>query len=73
MQIQQEPKGWSDAEVDQVIGHLETLVENTQAITENQDRLILLLVLLAMFVIAQFAWHAFGQFMPNAREISSDG
>ena len=64
-----EVKGWSDAEVDQLLAMVE--VTNEQLVIIADLLLVCRILLGALLFIkcAQFAWHFIGPFFPTTRQM----
>lgn len=64
-----EVKGWSDAEVDQLLAQMD--VSNDQLMQLLDLLLVCRILLVAILFIkcAQFAWHFIGPFFPTTRQM----
>jgi hypothetical protein len=60
---------WSDAEVDQALSHLETIEQKQHNIELLLSVHQSLLVAMLVIVVALFAWHAIGPFIPTSRQL----
>lgn len=72
MGISFEPKGWSDAEVDEIIQYSQDILTEVQVHSEHLAYSNLLLLVAGFFVVAIFAFIASGMFFPTASEITGD-
>jgi len=64
-----EVKGWSDAEVDQALAHLDIIEQKQHNIELLLSTNQVLLTALLVILVALFAWHAIGPFIPTSRQL----
>ncbi|MBL4882953.1 hypothetical protein COB72_00835 [bacterium] len=65
-------EGWSDAEVDQLLGAVGSALTQLEIANSHADALLLVMSVVVVFLIALFAWHAVGMFLPTTSQLVGD-